>query len=296
MQQIAFSTKWSRSIHGAENVTFILASQTASLRRPGQRLFNQHWVVPKRIAALEISTAGARHNPDADALDLSPIEGNLTTRASRILCLGGFPRPHKVQFLGELDARGLLERMLWSSGSPEPWLVQNINATLKHYNYSSQEAEEARRVMSKLPRVLDMDRGTNKANGMTYRSTLYELAPVHVVIESNDRNPSLDRHACARNSRYTEKTLKAMHATARFVVFGDPASLQLLRDHGFRTFHPYINETYDAIPTYREKLDALFAEVERLLSMSEIEFAQFLRVTAPIVEHERMMDIMYVCA
>lgn len=285
------------SIHGSENITFILVSQAASIRRLGQRLFNQHWAVPRRLALLEsLQATGAASEINGDSLDRSALNGGSSLKRansnhlthSRVLCLGGFPRPHKVQFMGELDARGLLERMLWSAGSPEPWLTQNLNMSLVEYGYTAQEADEGRQFMrDKLPRVLDLDRGKKKASDMTFDSSLYALAPVHLVIESNDRAPSIDRHACARTNRYTEKTLKAMYARARFVVFGDPGSLELLRNHGFRTFHPHINETYDAIPTYREKSDALHAEIARILLLSEADFGKLLLDTAPIVEHNR---------
>lgn len=272
---------------------FIFVNQAASLHNPGQRFFNQHWLIPPELERLEEKAQDGASTTSttapADTLDRSSVD----LQRSRILCLGGFPRTHKVQFLGELDASGLLDRILWSGGTPDAWLVANMNRSLVAYGYTADEQLKAQQLARKLPHVLDVDRGAKKASGMTFHSALYNLADVHLVLESNGRVPSLDRHKCTRTFRYTEKTLKVIYAGARFVVFNDPASLELLRAHGFRTFHPHINETYDAIPTYREKVDAIKLEMERLLAMSEAEYRAFLAATQSIVDYNRQWLLSY---
>jgi len=253
---------------------FIFVNQAASLHNPGQRFFNQHWLVPRELARLQ-------------KLDDTISTAKVDLKRSRILCLGGFPRTHKLQFMGELDASGILDRMQWSGGTIDTLLASTLNKSLEVKGYTSEEKLTAHQLVRKLPHVLDVDRGAKKASDMSYQSALYSLADVHLVLESNFRVPSLDRHACSRTFRYTEKTLKVIYAGARFIVFGDPASLELLRSHGFRTFHPHINETYDTIATYREKVEAIKLELERIVSMTDSEFHAFLAATQSIVDYNR---------
>lgn len=267
-----------RTIHGSSDITFVLASQASSLDLPGQRLFNQHWLIPRELAALDAEGHHAENELDHSAVNVTK---------SRILCLGGYPRPHKVEFMGELDARGLLDRMLWSGGTPDVWTGPRLEYMLKLYNYTKREISDGLRSRARLPHVLDVDRGSKKAGSLTYRSALYDLARVHLVLESNTRIPSLDRQACSRTFRYTEKTLKAMYSGARFLLLADPATLELLRSHGFRTFHPQINETYDTIPTYREKADAIHLEISRILALDEEQFEHLLAQTQATVDHNR---------
>jgi hypothetical protein len=282
-----------RLMHGSTDVIYVLVSQGTFLApRVGQRLFNQHWLVPKELAMLEGGPNGTSPPPHPalrDTLDQTAV--NNVTQTSRILCLGGFPRPHKVQFLGELDMRGLLNRILWSAGTPEAWIQSNLESWLRESGYTEQETLEAAHLMRKLPHVLDKDRGTDKASGLSFRSALYGLAPVHLVVESNNKIPSLDRQggsdACQHSFRYTEKVLKAMYGCARFLVFGDPATLEMLRGHGFQTFHPHINETYDTLPTFREKADAMHLEIARILAMDEREFEALMQATQAAVDHNR---------
>ena len=41
-----------------------------------------------------------------------------------------------------------------------------------------------------------------------------------------------------------------------------------MRRLGYKTFHPYIDESYDTITHPRKRLDAISKEIERLSSMS----------------------------
>jgi len=51
----------------------------------------------------------------------------------------------------------------------------------------------------------------------------------------------------------TEKTVKPIAAGMPFVMIGCKGFLRRLRQIGFRTFHPYIDESYDDIEDWRER-------------------------------------------
>lgn len=66
----------------------------------------------------------------------------------------------------------------------------------------------------------------------------------------------------------TEKSLKPIIYLQPFIVVGDPGQLQRLRDHGFRTFSPLIDESYDDVLDPKLRMGKIFAEVERIGKMS----------------------------
>ena len=76
--------------------------------------------------------------------------------------------------------------------------------------------------------------------------------------------------------RYTEKVLKSIFLGYPFILFGNYATLNLLQIHGFQTFAPYINETYDLIPVRRRRLDAIVTEIVRINGLSEVEYTTLL--------------------
>jgi hypothetical protein len=247
----------------------ILASQSQSLQHKNQRPYTRYWLIPKEIDGDQAGESVA-----------SSFHGK-----SRIMCLGGFPRVHKLQFLAEIDHRGLLDGIIWSGA--EYWGDATRMLDVMHaVGYTQSEIAALSAFKPKLPHLLDVDTKVDKRLAGAYNRSLYDQAWLQIVLES-DHQLSLDHEPCPRSLRYTEKTLKAFYSGGRAIFVAAPATLELLRSHGFRTFHPFINETYDVIPTFRAKADALLGEISRLLDMSAGEFNEFLDNTAEIVEHNR---------
>jgi hypothetical protein len=83
----------------------------------------------------------------------------------------------------------------------------------------------------------------------------------------------------------TEKTFKAIALEMPFVLVAPAHSLRYLREYGFRTFAPYIDETYDTIedPVARiEAVTAVLLEIQARIAAAKNALWQSL---LPIVEH-----------
>ena len=68
----------------------------------------------------------------------------------------------------------------------------------------------------------------------------------------------------------SEKTFKPIFCYHPFIIFGNRGSLKRLREMGYKTFSPFINEEYDELPTW-ERMDAITKELIRLSSMDDTE-------------------------
>jgi hypothetical protein len=82
----------------------------------------------------------------------------------------------------------------------------------------------------------------------------------------------------------SEKTFKPIACYHPFIIFGNRGSLDHLKRMGYKTFSPFINETYDTLPTW-ERLDAIIAEVKRISNMSFEEKLSWYRGMKDILEH-----------
>lgn len=69
----------------------------------------------------------------------------------------------------------------------------------------------------------------------------------------------------------SEKTYKPIMHQHPFIVFGRPFSLQYLKNIGFKTFHPFINEEYDTIQNNKDRFNAILTEIKRLDKLSKDE-------------------------
>ncbi|WP_143755110.1 hypothetical protein [Caulobacter sp. B11] len=85
--------------------------------------------------------------------------------------------------------------------------------------------------------------------------------------------------------RITEKVIKPMAMFHPIIVVGNSGSLQLLRDFGFRTFAPFIDESYDRVDDSQQRLALVAAEIERLTALSPAEMSDWLRGLSDVVIH-----------
>jgi hypothetical protein len=90
---------------------------------------------------------------------------------------------------------------------------------------------------------------------------------VNIVIETRADNRG--KH----NLIITEKTFKPIMMGKPFMIYGPSGSLEILRKEGFKTFHPYIDESYDmAIDSPDSRRKSLVKEIKRLSELTDAEF------------------------
>lgn len=61
----------------------------------------------------------------------------------------------------------------------------------------------------------------------------------------------------------SEKTFKPIACKHPFIVLGNRGSLKQLREMGYKTFHPYIDESYDELSTF-DRFEAIIQEIKRI--------------------------------
>jgi len=111
------------------------------------------------------------------------------------------------------------------------------------------------------------------------------MSDIHVTIE-HDRNDELDDDPFSRKHTFvSEKTYKPIIAKKPFIVFSEPGFLDAMRQIGFQTFHPFINEDYDHIRDYDVKIDKIIKEVQRISNLKKEDYENLLEQCQPIVKH-----------
>lgn len=83
----------------------------------------------------------------------------------------------------------------------------------------------------------------------------------------------------------SEKTYKAFYHRIPFMIIGNPGSLKLLRDEGFKTFDKYIDESYDNEDDYQKRIQKIHSEILRLISISKDEHIKIIKDMESTLEH-----------
>lgn len=81
----------------------------------------------------------------------------------------------------------------------------------------------------------------------------------------------------------TEKTIRPIAFKQVFLILGQKNSLDEVRKNGYKTFHPFVNESYDLITNNDERFFILMKEFERILNLSNKEYDKLIHETFDIV-------------
>lgn len=85
--------------------------------------------------------------------------------------------------------------------------------------------------------------------------------------------------------RFTEKCLKPLSCCHPFVVIGNPFTLKSLRNFGFKTFSPYIDETYDEVCDTDLRFDFAINSILNLARMNKVDLSRLIYKLQSVLEH-----------
>ncbi len=85
----------------------------------------------------------------------------------------------------------------------------------------------------------------------------------------------------------TEKVWKCIITFQPFILITNKNNLKKLREWGFKTFHPFIDESYDELDTYKERKALLEKEIKRLCSMTRKELDEWYWSMEDILRHNQ---------
>lgn len=83
----------------------------------------------------------------------------------------------------------------------------------------------------------------------------------------------------------SEKTFKPIAYQHPFILIAKPKSLELLKELGYKTFSPYIDESYDSENNPLIRLQLIMEELKRLCNFSLNEIQEFLSNTEHITKY-----------
>jgi hypothetical protein len=184
------------------------------------------------------------------------------TRGKRFLCFNRSPRNHRI-YLGYLALKyNLLNDSIFSFLFDERE-EHIINILSNNYGVIRQEAEYYGKLLRQmLPIEIDTQSIQNKSGFASNNNlkSIYEDSYIHITSETRfDEGDSVF---------VTEKTFRPILNLQPFILVGNPHTLKELQDEGFKTFHPFIDETYDSVENNTERMMLIEKEIVRLNNMS----------------------------
>jgi len=229
------------------------------------------------VSALEAVVTRFLNDP-ANAELLSPYQIKL--RRKKYLCLNRMPREHRIRLLDQLWAKNLVEDALYSfgGGGDENWLL-----------CLPDDCTDVRARVHMFPLTLDQYKDNEpqiKLSNMPYHDDSYFSVVTETRFYQFHRNSGLPllfgTTVCP-----SEKIFRAIAMKHPFISVAVPGYLAALRNKGYQTFAPFIDETYDTIQDDNERLTAIVHEIERLCAFSDDQWLEWQENIRSIVEHNQ---------
>lgn len=183
------------------------------------------------------------------------------------------PNYHRTQLVLELINNNLIDRGFVSfSNEINGVNVSNIIDSMP----ISDEEKELYKVQLQNSLVLDHT-GLHKWDLTSEKvQNYYKRTYFSIVTETRTTEPEV---------AFTEKTFKPIGHKHPFILLGSPGLIKWLHKFGFKTFHPYIDESYDDIEDYELRFKAVMSEINRLSNLTEDELDNFWNSTKEITEY-----------
>jgi len=136
--------------------------------------------------------------------------------------------------------------------------------------------EAALKFIDSLPYVLDSDLSINLALDLNIQH--YLDTDVSIIHETHSNHESVF---------LSEKIFKPIIVKHPFIIMGSPGLLALLKSYGYKTFHPYIDESYDSEPNLIIRKNMILAELDKIINMTDSQRIHFHKQIADITEFNR---------
>ena len=226
-------------------------------------------------------------------MDRARIQPKGTGITSRFAMLSRNYQRWRLDFYGKLVKKDLLKHFQYTFSNLIPYADMPVFSHEQLIDDLTGMGHEVDTVLENwvrgVPYTFDTVAITEKFSDEVYR--VIQTSGINVVIESH-----FDPHYFFPQLKHikttdlsiafpTEKTYKAVASAKPFIMVSTPNFLSEFRQLGFKTFAPYIDESYDQIYDSQERFTALVNEIERLSKLSEHDFAAVLEKCQEVADY-----------
>lgn len=205
------------------------------------------------------------------------------------LCFNKVPREHRLMLLDRMLENNLVDGSYYSFEGLPDWISQlHVFHPEKFKNIELNEGKMPLRLNITAERpnpalVTDDDLG--------YFANSYFSVVTESVFHHNEhgehRGKKMNCYETTANIFITEKTFKCFPMMHPFVLLAYPGTLAELRNIGYKTFSPMIDETYDTVINDDDRFEAVWKEITRLVQQTPEEWIKWQGEIKSIVEYNR---------
>ena len=200
-------------------------------------------------------------------------------------CLNRRLRTHRLYTLAVLEKYGMIDNNIVTYDFTIPENIPHIVEITKFdiaqnhiYNFKFLKKHLHHLYNNKPTKTYDYDDLENLFGIHHEKASVYDDSMFTLVTETT----------VLPNEYYiSEKTVKPIGHNHPFIVFGSLGTLEHLKIMGFKTFEPWIDESYDKEPHPEKRFEMILSQVRILCDMTESEKLKWMENVKPIIQYNR---------
>jgi len=206
----------------------------------------------------------------------------------KFLFFGASPRPHRLLTIASLIDNHVLENSIYSILQPKQHLVEHCE---RYQFYKARNIVKQSNL--EFPQYLDMDPTEHHIMHSLIDSTIdyYKNSVISIISETSFyNNNSTNENIWNYHLNYTfvtEKTMRAIACCHPFIVTSRPYTLAHLQELGYKTFHPFIDESYDTIEDDHARIATIHEIIKELNSYSLEQLNELKKSLFPVLTHNQ---------
>lgn len=206
-------------------------------------------------------------------------------RPKKFLCFNKVARNHRVALLAKLLENNLINDSYISFGKGDG---NNFIDNIDTYPEIIQQNKHIFPLVLNIAGFHDNPAGIKFADTMYYRNSYFSVVTETCFYTDDmlvDYVPGGEFRNTLNSVFFTEKTYKPIVMKHPFIIVGRYNSLHQLRKLGYKTYSPFIDETYDLIKDDNERLNTIVTEINRLSTMSDLDAVNWLQGVKSIADY-----------
>jgi hypothetical protein len=213
-----------------------------------------------------------RHWNQNPYIELLPHNKNPITKTKKFTSMGTKDYPNRKFLLSHIINNNLLDQGYVS--------YKQVDTGNLGYGFTSTEIDSITKVANSIDHLLPLPTLDD--------SIEWIFIPRNCLLDSYVNIVTDTFYATEPDTTFiSEKVFNSIAHWQMFIMMAPPYTLQYLRDQGYQTFSPYINETYDTIENNHDRLLAVTKSFIDFVSQPAEVLEQIYKECLPIVEHNR---------
>jgi len=209
-------------------------------------------------------------------------------RPKKFVTFNGKGRPHRTYVILRMIADGHKSEgfisLLGHESSDSP-SEEQISRQIARFPEAERLMRQIPEFIASLPLSIDISR-TSSREGQKFKFTLPWASPDPDIYDQTYFSVVLDTSFTDVGTLFhTPIAYKSFMNFSSFVYFGNCGGLKALRNMGFKSFSPFMNEEYDDIEDDNTRMVVAYREFERLVSLNRDELNRGLLSVWPALEH-----------